>query len=139
MRRAFTWVPRRWLRCGLVFAAAVLFATLGYDLNWIRERHAMLRNGEVIDLVGSTVTDTQEVFEKLWALEGMSPASAPGLLSLFGERGITELRIFINDYDELIPCEQYEVSRRALRLFPEARFSWGCTIPDRDAANLSSL
>jgi len=122
-----------------VFAAAVLFATLGYDLNWIRERHAMLRNGEVIDLVGSTVTDTQEVFEKLWALEGMSPASAPGLLSLFGERGITELRIFINDYDELIPCEQYEVSRRALRLFPEARFSWGCTIPDRDAANLSSL
>jgi hypothetical protein len=135
----FASTPRGYFSCGLVLAVTAILATLGYELNWIRERHAMVRRGEVIDLVGSTTTNTREVFEKQWALEGRSSATAPGLLWLFGEPAITELRIFIEDYDASVPCEQYEVSQRALRLFPEARPSWACTILNRDAERLSAL
>ena len=103
--------PRRWFSFSLrtMFVVVRVFACwLGYELNWIRQRH------EALDKDGFT--------------SEAPPASAdfvtaPGWLWLFGERGYDTIWFKVpndeRDGMELNPAEVAEVARVS-RLFPEA-------------------
>ena len=117
---------RRWFAFSLrtLFVVVTMFACwLGYELNWIRQRHEMLAKREAFILEGSTISTSLAIMKAQWAREGRGPASAPGLLWLFGEQGVTELRLFIYDFDNSRDVLSYEVAFRASRLFPESQLS----------------
>jgi hypothetical protein len=68
---------RRWFRFSLLtlFLSITAFGCwLGYEVNWIRNRHDALRDGVVVD-------------DSPWS----DDTPAPGLLCLFGERGYDRL------------------------------------------------
>ncbi len=108
----------------LFVLTAIVCGWCAYQLHWIRERHQMLENREVIDEFESSGATRRAAFTQQWAAMGISPAQAPGPLWLFGERGVTVLGIIIRDWDETTPAQDYEVSKRALKLFPESEPSW---------------
>jgi hypothetical protein len=80
----------------LVFVVSVPLAWVGYSLNWIRQRHAVISSG-VVDSLGFGSDNTTAV--------------APAGLWLFGENGIHHLWVR-HDAKESIDDLQ--------RLFPEA-------------------
>ena len=121
---------RRWFAYSLrtlFVVITVLGCWLGYEWNWIRQRHEMLAKPEACIIEGSTISTSLAIMKAQWNAEGLEPASAPGLLWLFGEQGVTELRVFIRDVDDFQHCETCAVTMRASRLFPESRlsFAWG--------------
>jgi hypothetical protein len=97
-----------------LFVAIMLFACwLGYEVNWIRQRHALL--------------DEQNVTA---SFDPLRRAPSVGLW-LLGERGADT--VFLQ-YSGWLGMELDEVQRdRARRLFPEADIRpWGGTIPFHD-------
>jgi hypothetical protein len=97
---------RRWsFSLRMLFVVVTVLATLlswiAYNLNWIRQRHALLARSR-----GHT--------------DGF--ASPPGALWLFGEQGFGEVEfIFVVDHFEDQPFSSYEDFMRVQRAFPEAR------------------
>jgi hypothetical protein len=97
--------PRRWFRFSLrtfLLAVTVLGSWLGYQLNWIRERHAAFQD------------------RRLQVARLSPPAyapAAPQLLWLFGESGITG--VYLMD-----PELTADDLRRLKSLFPEACVDW---------------
>ena len=103
-------------------AASLTTAFIAYHVNWVRQRHALL-SAHV-----QPFTDRQVSKERLdlpaWDI-GPS-CEAPGLLSLFGERGVWSLRLHAI-YDHTQSVAEYEriaepTHSRARSLFPEAYF-----------------
>ena len=124
---------RRWFRFSLrtLFVGMTLLGGwLGYEVNWLRERHAMLAAREAWVLEGSTPHLSLAALQAHLPPEERGPATAPGGLWLFGEQGVTELRVFIPNFDQARTCESYEVSMRASRLFPESILSFMCQTPN---------
>jgi len=120
---------RRFLQFRLMtlFIVMTVFGLwLGWETKWIRDRHRMLENHEAVILEDQL--EDQIDFAARWASRGMTPATAPGGMWLIGERGVTELRVYINPCDPKRSPEAHEVSQRARRLFPEAELSFTCVI-----------
>jgi hypothetical protein len=110
---------RRWFRFSLrtMFVVVTVVAIfVGYHVHWIRERHSLLDRAkqppgrDIIELPGE-------------------PLSAPGLLWLFGERGVAEIWIHfyeppvhqMNGQGETTP-EQEAEGERIHRYFPESSY-----------------
>ena len=109
--------PIRWAVLLMVMAVA---CWVGYELNWIRERHAFLTRPDVVCTKGYRIGITQPAVS--WALV------------IFGEQGHSRVSIRIiddararqngpsparMDDDRLTPLERAEL-KRARELFPEA-------------------
>ncbi len=96
---------RRWtFTLWALFVAVTVFGVwIGYELNWIRERHALLsRYG------------------------GIHFGHVPGLLWIFGEQPVGNIQLNLLDEQEgrdLTPAEKGQVEA-AQRLFPEAVVRW---------------
>jgi hypothetical protein len=105
-------VPKhRWLQFGLrtMFVAVTVFAVfVGYHLNWIRQRHEFHRSVDAI-----------------WRFPDPE-STAPGLLWMFGESGLTG--------SELLISQQFNdvgsIKRHLLRIFPED--DWTLVTTDDD-------
>jgi hypothetical protein len=100
---------RRWFRFSLrtLFLIVTVFGCwLGYELNWIRQRHALL-------------ADSPKWGSYVWP-KAPVPA-APGLLWMFGEKGHSYLGLTMpeNRADRNL-AEQERELKRAKELFPEA-------------------
>jgi hypothetical protein len=117
---------RRWFRFTLrtLFVVVTVFGIwLGYELNWIRQRHAVLSGPHVVSYVSG--------------VNGVSPvqALAPWSLRLFGERGAYLVFLAFVDDERASHCaspienderlgqlnsiELFELER-VTQLFPEA-------------------
>jgi hypothetical protein len=107
---------RRWFRFSLrtLFVLVTIFGVwLGVQVNWIRERRAWL--------VGH-----QSDIARPPALSGGGPVEAPGLLGLFGERGVEALYWHFEGEDVttrewLVAFYKSPQVQESRRLFPEAR------------------
>ena len=96
---------------------------LGYHLNWIRQRHALLEEPNVT-----------ASFIPMWRAPSMS-------LGLLGERGVNSVFLQYSGWLGIAWSESDEARRkRASRLFPEAKVRvWGGTIPYPDDPGTSAL
>jgi hypothetical protein len=84
-----------------LFVVVTVFGCwLGYQLNWIRQRHEAITAGHV-------PSDQDKI------------VPAPGLLWLFGERGHAYVFIRVADSDELTTAEEADLKHIG-ELFPEA-------------------
>jgi hypothetical protein len=101
-------LTRRWFQFGLqtMFVVVTLSAVfIAYNTHWMRQRHSYLA-----DHPGATYND--------------SPTRAPGLLWLFGERGLEEVRVQVPGFNrdrEFHKTNAGPEAEEARRLFPEAR------------------
>ncbi len=103
---------RRWLRFSLrtlFLVLTVVGCWLGYELNWIRLRHAALATG---------IVET-EPFPRFFTSQA---TAAPGHLWLFGETGYPDLWIQLSEDD---PTQAEEELVAALQeLFPESAIEY---------------
>lgn len=93
----------------LFIAVALIGCWMGYEVNWIRQRHSALRQ-EGIGVHNNDLTTGSPIV-----------VQAPGLLWVFGERGYAIVSFTMppgHDWD-LTPAEQADFKRIA-RLYPEA-------------------
>lgn len=91
--------PRRWFRFSLrtlFLIVTILCVWIGYQLNWIRQRHAYF----------------QRPFRTFSDREVLTKSEAPFPLGLFGEYGIVQIWVHTD-----------EEKRIAKKLFPEAKIS----------------
>jgi hypothetical protein len=113
---AMTPAPKRWFRFSLrtLFVVVTVIACwLGYEFNWIRERHAFVAQQRTLVEAWSLYT------ESVWH---PNDCAAPGLLQLFGEEGHSMLLIWVDSRDvDDFPAADANRIRRARQLFPEAR------------------
>jgi hypothetical protein len=103
---------RRRLKFGLgtIFVVVTVVAVfLAYHINWIRQRHDLLRAQSMLGAEHDYARSSTEPW---------SAVNAPGLLWLFGERGQYRIRFIIID-NTADPSEEL---RAAQRLFPETKF-----------------
>ncbi len=112
---------RRWLRFSLrtlFVVVTVLASWLGYELNWVRQRHQLLNRPDVLHWDQTTVVGVNLLVQ----LPKETPPRAPGLLWLFGETGIVELAWLIDEsqFDESRSMDSYQEVQLARALFPEA-------------------
>lgn len=119
---------RRWFQFTLrtLFVATTGCALwLGYELNWIRQRHVFLNRQ--LDMVRAIGPDWQDE-ARPWATQG---PRAPGMLWLFGEPGFSRVVLLIRESEQREKAPKgddgpYVLARpdgeflRAQRLFPEA-------------------
>jgi len=112
---------RRWFSFSLrtMFVIVTLFGCwLGYELNWIRQRDALVAKNQALDL-------KVEHEEGAWALLTFKTLRAPGLLWMFGEEPLSDLEIiFIGDGQRPLTAEEQRELERAKNLFPEATVTW---------------
>lgn len=112
---------RRWFQFNLrrPFVVLTIFAAfMAYQINWIHQRRQFLaeQDRKYTARYYPWVLDDAEVDE--------SSRLAPGILWLFGERGLGELQVMVDapDSDHLSQAD-VALFRRAKRLFPEADVS----------------
>ena len=114
MRMTQTNQPRRWFRFGLrtLFMVVTLFGVwLAVQVKWIRDRRAFLSQEGVWNL---TIEQLLDPFDNELPEDELLPA--PGVLWLFGEKGIPGILI-----DRTKNSAHDEARRReAMHLFPEA-------------------
>ena len=114
---------RRSLRFSLktlfLLPAAVACLLLGYQLNWIRQRHAVL-NSPSIRFTDSTVEWTSGDENYDVPEDGLIVAEPPLLLRSLGEKGYGQLFLVSPETDfELVDESDPELAR-IRSLFPEA-------------------
>jgi hypothetical protein len=120
------------LRILLAMVMAIA-AFIAYEANWMHQRRAFLsqeRARQEAAWSGHESSPYKQQWIDWWQMRQESNALAPGLLWLFGESAIRELRVLIPDSDihrqeaaqepSLIICADQRDFRRACRLFPEA-------------------
>lgn len=112
----------------LLLAVTVLALFFGYHVNWLHGRHAMLARYE--SLAAAAGAESEFLREEWrWRNPGDPDVEPPGLLGLFGERGVDELwLVFYSDDPALDAAARSAEFRRARQLFPEADI-WFSEIP----------
>jgi hypothetical protein len=124
--KAATAVNRRWFRFAfslralfvVVTVAGICLGWLAYELNWIRQRHALMAKQEAL---AAEVEPEQDVNGFLL----FTDLSAPGLLWIFGEEPLGYLEvIFIGDKQRALTHQELREVEQAKRLFPEANVTW---------------
>jgi hypothetical protein len=111
---------RRWFRFSLrtLFVVVTVIACwMGYQLNWIRQRHEFV--GQRLAPVGHSL------YPRLVRTDGVA-AEAPRTLRLFGERGYAHISIDVFQAGLEHPPDDRRELKMARRLFPEAQLE--CTI-----------
>ncbi|MGD9724293.1 MAG: hypothetical protein AB7O59_24070 [Pirellulales bacterium] len=119
---------RRWFRWSLrtlfVVVTAICVA-LGYQWNWIQQRHRALESGIV------------EAWGQPDSTGAIRVAEAPGILWLFGESGYPSLMFEVTDSSFRLSDTESLRYARMQRLFPEAVIDLTLTEP-RPASGSSS-
>jgi len=130
---------RRWLASSLrmLFVVVTVFGCLlgwlAYDLNWIRERHALLtRHDAMLDVLKRRLAAAENVQIGDRFSVGHPTSTAPAQLCILGEAAITDIDFaFFAVNGQSVPSElewcEVELARR---LFPDAQIEWRLlTIP----------
>jgi hypothetical protein len=110
---------------------------LGYQLEWIRRRHAFvkahMRNAPNLERLNDYI-DGSEARTSLLQTYGVPRIAAPFPLWLFGERGILMIAVPVSQADVIFPKEEgypeavskeHPLVKQAIRLFPESEV-FGC-------------
>jgi hypothetical protein len=120
---------RRWFQWSLrtLFVVVTLFGCwLGYEWNWIRQRHALVTRQQA--LAADAALEAGPKSGSAWTLSfttASTVARAPGLLWIFGEEPLSDLEvIFIDDGQRDLTVQQHREIEQAKRLFPEADVTW---------------
>src|SRR5687768_4729286 len=99
----------------LLIVVAIVSLWLGWQVHWIRQRHALLA---ISDIYPGRVDHAYN-----YSYFGLDPPAnppvhpAPGMLGLFGEEGVEVIHVHVRLRDEF---------EQARRLFPEADVrQWG--------------
>jgi hypothetical protein len=115
---------------GLLLATVVVALFSGwiaYQLNWIRQRHALMaRHSKMVAVVSNRFPTTEEVEIGDRVAIGKPTCSTPGQLWLFGESAVPQITFhFLSTKGQTKPSdsEMNEV-QLARRLFPEAEIEW---------------
>jgi hypothetical protein len=107
---------RRWFRFSLrtLFVVVTMFGvSLGYELNWIRQRHEVLADPKVHFYFEVGEDDP-------FSAAPTVPVNAPWFLRLLGERGVASINIMYPTTSTRPLSESEELERaRVSRLFPE--------------------
>lgn len=112
----------------------VLCLWLGYELNWIRQRHDFVaRQSDLADDFNDATIDLDYKVPRVEILPRSSTNA--GLLWLFGEEQMTAMDVLVVVDDDAIdmncPIDAYDEIRTALRLFPDALII-AAVMPKRD-------
>ena len=129
--------PWRLIRFSLrtfFIAVTVLCLWLGYEFNWIRQRHAFLaRQHQIAHEFNLATIDFDYVVPRVEILSRSSPSA--GLLRLLGEEDNSAMDVLVVVDDDAVdmscPIDAYIEVRTAQRLFPEALIVVGI-LPKRD-------
>lgn len=119
---------RRWFRFSLrtLFVVVTVFCSwLGYELNWIRERHELLARQKAIAVGSEEIALPTCGLSWLWVPPKVDRAPSP--LWIFGEQPITNLEITQIVDDDVLNQPQIAEQREfelAHSLFPEAIVIW---------------
>ncbi len=89
---------------------------LAYEMNWIRQRHALLEQQRLL----AEEWDRRHVKVWTYATLNFKSPTAPGLLWLFGEEGFSEIPLIRVEKDPTYPVDEAREKRMASKLFPEA-------------------
>jgi hypothetical protein len=129
---------RRWFRYSLrtMFIAMTFGCWLGYNLNWIQERHTFLREQE--KQYGSEYAALVRA-RRVLPIKPIT-RKPPRLLGCFGEKAVSHLGVIVSPSDVVqvrLRCwempESHQVIRLARSLFPEAiiqAWVWDRSDPD---------
>lgn len=114
---------RRWFAYSLrtLFIVVTVFGCwLGYELNWIRQRHEFIAEQRSVFRHSPTLAGPIDPDDPIQEV-----SRAPGLLWLFGENGasLLLLQIFVENYDGA-DSDAYPEVQLAKELFPEAKVTW---------------
>jgi hypothetical protein len=104
---------RPWLRFSLwtLFVVVTLFACgLCYQINWIRQRHALLEQ----------LAEQRLVFSSPYMHRKPSYRTAPFPLWLLGEEGAGRVDLYLSESDAKTNSGDNQIER-ARRLFPESQ------------------
>lgn len=123
---------RRWFAYSLrtLFVVVTVFGCwLGYELNWIRERHELLAKHESLHGILGVACNLSPRQQRT------KLPTAPGLLGLFGEpsRQLVVLAVVVDRYGQE-PIQSFAEWKRAERLFPESEIE-GYFISKSDLKN----
>jgi hypothetical protein len=116
----------------LFVLVAVLASWLGWQADWIRQRHEMLADQAALDikLKGDSFEEVDTA--NLFVCSFPTPwTSAHAVLWLFREPEVSvmRLRVIVDDVRPWLNLDHEEI-KRTHRLFPEAEIRWdGCSIP----------
>jgi hypothetical protein len=133
-RSTFQSINRRWFRWSLrtMFVVVTVFACwLGYELNWIRQRHKFL--AEQIAMREGREHNGRYSYDSNRFLHRFG-GTAPNLLWLFGEKGLSEIHMIVveDDWEKSLPANPPDplfYSRpefnRVKSLFPEVQLVRG--------------
>lgn len=103
----------------LFIVVTVLGVWLGYELNWLRQRHEMIvRHQFRMKHWQGSPSEFADLEVKVAVLSN-TPRSGPGLLWLFGERAVVSLGLLDSRKDGS-GFDQARDAQAAKRLFPEA-------------------
>jgi hypothetical protein len=118
---------RRWFRFSLrtLFVVVTVFACwLGYELNWIRQRHAFVARQNAL-----VIERFNERYAGMVSYQLSITKHAPFPLWLMGEKGIVCFPVLCVRTKDTVPFDRswddYPESREARRLFPEAKIVGG--------------
>jgi hypothetical protein len=113
---------RRWSRWSLrtLFAVVTLFGILlGYELNWLHQRHQMIAKHQLRMKKWQGLEPEFRDLEEKVAVFSTVPRSGPGLLWIFGERAVISLKL-LDSVDEGGGFYCSRDTKASERLFPEA-------------------
>jgi hypothetical protein len=118
---------RRWFRFSLrtLFVAVTVFGCwLGYQMNWIRQRHVVLKQQNVGKYFDTQGEDPLQAYP--FPIAVANPINAPWPLWMLGQRGVARIDIIFtgSDVRNLNALEESEWLR-VKRLFPEAEVTAG--------------
>jgi len=107
---------RRWFRFSLrtlFVVVTVVGGWLGYELNWIHQRHQFLEAQHTKRVAHRFSWDPNDDYR--------GDRTAPGLLRFLGESGYSWVDVWVDGrHSEELTATDLERAREARRLFPEA-------------------
>ena len=132
--RQSPWLSIRFSLRAFFVAVTAICLWLGYELNWIRQRHDFLaRQDQFADDFNDATIDLDYKVPRVEILSRSSPNA--GLLWLFGEEHMTSMDVLIvvdeDEIDGTFPIDGYDDVKAAQRLFPEAQIV-AAVMPKRD-------
>lgn len=102
---------------------ALMGCWLGYQLNWVRQRHSFLERQRARFVARNQVDNYDVDARFLRSFYGKTSTPAPWQLRLFGEPGQVEIRIWIPDRGPSPDVSLDKEWQLGQSLFPEARIT----------------
>lgn len=122
---------RRWFRFSLrTFLVGVMLlggglAWIGYHLNWIQERQAIVSRSDVRAAEGSIFLEPPPVAPWPLRLFDKRAYRSVAIVIVDQQRALSDDEMYVEPFDPRLTPEERQQLERVARLFPEARaYAW---------------